>query len=147
MEEPLAGRTAGALMAVGVTVALPAIFKVTLKARVPPARAALDGRPAFASDEVMPTASVALVSRFQLASTALTVTLKAVPAVCAMAAPVLPVALPGAAVSPGARTCSFARVPMFTPIAGLVFAVMPECVMSDAVIVPVPAVLRVMLQP
>src|SRR6266852_5098753 len=132
-------------MSLAVTVALPAVFKATLKAFVPPARAALDGKVAFASDEVMPTASVVLVSKFQLASTALTVTLKAVPAVCAMAAPVLPVELPGAAVSPGARTCSLANAPAFTAIAGLVLAVMPAWVMSEAVTVQLPTVLSVTL--
>ena len=56
----------------------------------------------MASVEVMPTVSVELTG-FQLASTALTVTLKLLPAVCADGVPVLPVAVPGAAVSPGSR--------------------------------------------
>ena len=51
----------------------------------------------------MPTVSVE-VTGFQFASTALTVTLNVAPAVCAYGVPVLPVALPGAAVSPGSRT-------------------------------------------
>src|SRR5438477_465534 len=83
---------------VPVTVALPAVLSVTLNVRVPAARAAFEGKAALASLEVMLTVSVAVLIRFQLASTALAVTLKAVPAVCAVGAPVLPVALPGAAV-------------------------------------------------
>ena len=70
---------------------------------MPATRAALEGSVALASVEVMPAVSV-IVTRFQLASTALTVTLKALPAVWAEGVPVLPVALPGAAVSPGSRS-------------------------------------------
>ena len=70
----------------------------------------------------MPTVSVEL-TRFQLASTALTVTLNEPPAVCAVGVPVLPVAVPGAAVSPGSRIWSFANAPGLTVVAGLVFAV------------------------
>ena len=58
----------------------PEVLKVTLKLCVPPANAALAGKTALVSDEVIPTVSVTLVIRFQFASTALTVTLKAVPA-------------------------------------------------------------------
>ena len=54
----------------------------------------------------MPTVSVIELTRFQFASTALTVTLNAPPAVCAVGVPVLPVAVPGAAVSPGRRIWS-----------------------------------------
>ena len=85
-----------------VTVALPAVFRVTLKAFVPLTSAALAGMAAFPSVEVMATVSLVLTT-FQLASTALTVTEKAVPATCAEAVPTLPLAVPGAAVSPGAR--------------------------------------------
>ena len=48
---------------------------------------------------------------FQLASTPFTVTLKAIPAVLADAEPVLPLAEPGDAVSPGNNTCNLANVP------------------------------------
>ena len=58
---------------------------------MPATSAAFAGSAALASLEVMPTVSVE-VTGFQLASTALTVTLKAVPAVCALGVPVLPVA-------------------------------------------------------
>jgi hypothetical protein len=87
-----------------VTVRLPAVFKVTLKLFVPATIAALAGRAALASEEVIPTVSVTVVTVFQLASTALTVTLNGVPEVCAVGVPVLPVAVPGAAVSPGRRS-------------------------------------------
>src|SRR5436190_870308 len=89
------------VMSVAVTVALPAVLRVTLKFWLPLDRAALAGRVALRSEALRPTVSVTLVRRFQLASTALTVTLKAEPAVCALAVPVLPLLVPGAAVSPG----------------------------------------------
>ena len=60
--------------------AVPAVFSVTLKLFVPEIRAALAGSSALASLEVTATVSFVLIM-FQLASTALTVTLKAVPAV------------------------------------------------------------------
>ena len=50
-------------------------------------------------------------TRFQLASTALTVTVTGEPAVWVSGVPVLPVVVPGAAVSPGIRTCNFEAVP------------------------------------
>ena len=65
-------------MSVAVTVAEPAVLKVTLNVRVPVARAALDGKVALMSELVIPMVCV-LVATFQLSSTALTVTLKAVP--------------------------------------------------------------------
>src|SRR6516165_9280128 len=83
---------------------------------------------------------------FQFASTALTVTLKAVPAVCAEGVPVLPVLLPGAAVSPGTRSCNFANAPALTVIAGLVLLVLVPSVTSVAVAVQLPAVLLVRLR-
>src|SRR6266581_9087362 len=86
---------------VAVTVRLPAVFRLMLKIPVPLSSAPLAGKLALLSDEVRPTVSVALVTRFQLASTPFTVTLEAVPAVCAVGAPLLPVGVPGAAVSPG----------------------------------------------
>src|SRR5947208_15071758 len=67
----------------------------------------------------------------------------AVPAVCAVGvAAVLPVAVPGAATSPGNRICSFVTAPEFTVIAGLVSGLMAGVVMSEAVTVALPAVLR-----
>src|SRR2546426_12467525 len=94
------------LVSLAVTVALPAVLRVTLKVWLPDERAKGKGQRALVSEEVMPTASVTLVIGFQLASTALTVTVNAAPAVCAVGAPVFPEALPGEVVSPGARICS-----------------------------------------
>ena len=54
---------------------------MTLKVAVPPASAALAERLALASELVSATTSFTFTSGFQFASTALTVTLKAVPAV------------------------------------------------------------------
>src|SRR2546423_698006 len=90
------------------------------------------GGGAFGPGVVIPTVSV-LLTRFQLASTALTVTLKAVPAVWLLGAPVLPLALPGEATSPGSSSCSLVNAPAFTVVAGLVLAVLLPSVMSVAV--------------
>ena len=70
------------LMSVAVKVFEPAVFAVTERVLVPATSAALAGSVAFASVEVMPTVSVEETG-FQFASTALTVTLKLPPAVCA----------------------------------------------------------------
>src|SRR4029077_4894927 len=96
------------LMSVDVNVFEPAVFAGIESGLVPATSAVLAGRVALASVEVMPTVSVELTG-FQLASTALTVTLKLLPAVWAEGAPVLPEAVPGAAVSPGIRIWSFAK--------------------------------------
>src|SRR5437879_13537 len=154
-------------MSLAVTVALPAVLSVTLKVFVPavgvefagkaallsddvilnvfvPAtKAALAGRTALLSEEVIPTMSVTFVIRFQLASTALTVTVNAVPAVWAAGEPALPVEAPGAAVSPGPRICNLLKAPTTTGIDALVLAVIPACVESEAITVAAPAVLRV----
>ena len=120
---------------VAVTVRLPAVSSVTVKVCVPAASAAFAGNCAFASLDVMRTVSATELTRFQFASTAFTVTVNAVPAVRAVGVPVLPVAVPGAAVSPGSRICSFVNAPGFTVVAGLVFAVFVPSVMSVAVTV------------
>src|SRR5947207_461588 len=133
------------VISVAVTVQLPAVFNVTLKVRVPAANAALPGNAAPTSLEVIPTVWVIVLTKFQFASTALTVTVKAVPAVCAVGVPVLPPTVPGAAVSPGAKSCSFVNGPAFTVIAGLVLAVLLPSVMSLAVTVRLPVVFSVTL--
>src|SRR5712691_4474049 len=130
------------VISVEVTVAVPAVFAVTAKVLVPATSAALAGSVALASVEVMPTVSVEL-TRFQFASTAFTVTLNDEPAVCAEELPVLPVALPGAAVSPGSRICSWVKAPALIVVEGLVLAVLAPSVMSVEVTVAVPAVFAV----
>src|SRR5438046_2384980 len=134
------------VLSVAVRVALPAVLSVTLKTFVPATKAALAGRAALRSDEVIATVSVTLVSGFQLASTALTVTLKAVPAVCAIGVPVLPVGVPGALVSPGTSNCNFANAPELTVMDALVLEVLDPSVMLVAVAVALPTVLSVMLK-
>src|SRR6266699_1910797 len=101
------------VMSVAVTVRLPAVLRVTLNVFVPADNAALAGRMALESLEVIPTVWV-LLTRFQFASTALAVTLNAVPEGWAAGVPLLPVALPGAAVSPGTSTCNFTNAPPVT---------------------------------
>src|SRR5581483_2772047 len=132
------------LLSVAVTVELPAVLKVTLKVLEPPLRSALAGKVAFASLEVMLMLS-RLLTRFQLASTALTRTLKAVPAACAVGVPVLPVALPAAAVSPGMSSCNLVKDPALTVTEELTPGFLVPSVLSLAVTVKLPAVLGVTL--
>src|SRR5436190_1997140 len=132
-------------MSEAVTVALPAVLSVTLNAFVPLTRAALDANDALVSLDVTATVSF-VITMFQLSSTALTVTLKALPAVWFVGAPVLPKAVPGAAVSPGTSNCNFANAPTFTVKEGLVLGVIDPRVISDAVTVRVPGVLSVIVK-
>src|SRR5438445_55289 len=95
--------------------------------------------------EVIPTVSFVL-TKFQLASTALTVTLNAAQPVCALGvAAVLPVAVPGAATSPGNRICSLTTGPGLTMMAVPVLVPMPGWVTSLAVTVWLPDVFMVTL--
>src|SRR6266704_4485055 len=91
-----------------VRVAPPPFLRVTPKVRVPLLSGALAGNVALLSLEAMATVSLVAI-KFHEASTALTVTLKAAQALCAVGAPVLPVLVPGAAISPGASNCNLAR--------------------------------------
>src|SRR5207237_2029572 len=83
---------------------------VTEKVCVPPFKAAFAGRMALLSDEaVIPTLSATVLTKFQKASTAFTVTLKGTAAVCAAGVPDLPETVPGALDSPGASNCSLTK--------------------------------------
>src|SRR5439155_7555706 len=113
------------VMSLAVRVWLPGVLKLTLKVVLPAVRAELAGKVAMLSDDVIPTVSVTFVTTFQLASTALTVRLKAVPAVVAPGVPVLPLAVPGEAVSPGTSNCSLVNDPAATAMEGERLAVMP----------------------
>ena len=73
---------------------------------VPFASAVFDGRNAEPSVLVNDKVSPHEVAMCQVASQALTVRLKGAPAVCGSGVPILPVAVPGALVSPGNNTCS-----------------------------------------
>src|SRR6266704_3849442 len=128
-----------------VRVALPPFLRVTPKVRVPLLSEALAGNVALLSLEAMATVSLVTI-KFHEASTALTVTLKAAQALCAVGAPVLPVLVPGAAVSPGMSTCSLANAPALTVMGGLVLPVMAALVTSEAVNVALPAVLKLTLK-
>ena len=90
---------------------------------MPATRAALDGRVALKSLDVIAIVWLTVLTRFQLASTALTVTLTAVPTICVVGVPVLPVEVPGAAVSPGIDTCNLLAVPALTVVPDPVLAV------------------------
>src|SRR5882762_10358998 len=136
---------AACVVSEAVTVELPAVLRVTLNAFVPETSCAPPGSTPLASLEVMATVSFVLIT-FQLASTALTVTLKAVPAVWPVGVPVLPLPEPATAVSPGAKICSLANAPALTAIPGLVFKDLELSVISLAVTVEVPAVRRVTLK-
>ena len=112
---------------------------------LPLTNAVLAGNAALRSLEVIATVSLVFTA-FQLASTAFTVTLKAVPAIWAEGVPVLPEAVPGAAVSPGASSCNFANAPTFTVIDELVLALFVPSVISAAVTVALAAVFKVTLK-
>src|SRR5438093_10002044 len=100
-------------VALAVIVRVPAVLKVRLeRVRVPETRVIFpvlallsSAMVALLSLAVIVTLGTALPARFQLASTALTTMplVMAVPAVWANGVPVLPVAVPGAALSPGRR--------------------------------------------
>src|ERR1041385_5514115 len=120
-------------------------MKVTLKLCEPALKAELAGIMALASLEVMATVSLTAFTRFQFASTAFTVTLKALPAARALGVPVLPLAVPGAAVSPGTNNCNLANRPALTVSAAVVLAALLLSVTSLAVTVALPAVFNVML--
>src|SRR6267378_6715795 len=81
IEELIPEALVASLRSMAVAVRAPAVLQIRLKLPVPPANGALAGRVALASDEVIPTVSVVIAIRFQLASTAFTVTLNAAPAV------------------------------------------------------------------
>src|SRR5258707_11928998 len=89
------------LWSVAVSVKPPLVLKKTGRDELPAANDAGAGRVAVESLEVIPTVSLTVLTRFQLASTALTVTFKPLKADCALGVPVLPVLVPGAAISPG----------------------------------------------
>src|SRR5260370_30860090 len=126
-------------MSDAVTVELPALLSVTLNVLVPATSAALAGSVAFGSLEVIDTVSVVLMT-FQFASTARMVTLKAEPADWTVGVPVLPLIVPGAALSPGTTNCNPTRPPALTGIAAVVLAVLLPSVASVAVKVALPAV-------
>src|SRR5438552_560607 len=102
---------------------------------------------ALASELAIVTLVVAVLTTFQLASTALTTIplAIAVAAVCVVGvAFVLRVAVPGAATSPGSRICSFVTAPAFTVTLALVLAASTAAA-SVAVRVGVRLVLNVKL--
>lgn len=121
-------------LSVAVTVRAPAAFIVTGNVCVPFTSAAAAGRVAFVSLELMLTVSLTPVIKFQFVSTALTVTVKLAAALWPVGAPVLPVAVPGAADSPGARTCNFANGPGFTVRLELCTPLRPVAVAVIAVV-------------
>jgi hypothetical protein len=127
-----------------VSVWPPAVPNVTLYDCVPLTSAAFAGNVAVPSLDVMPTTSVEL-TRFQFASTALTVTANEPPTNWVDGVPVFPVDEPGTAVSPGTRSCSFVNGPALTVMDGLALSDFEPSVTSLAMTVSVPAVLSVML--
>ena len=93
------------------------------------------GSTALASLEASPTVSVMVLTVFQNASAALTVTLKAVPAVRAVGVPVLPVTLPGTALSPGTSSCSLVNAAGLTTMLPEVALVKPLAVKLMVIVV------------
>src|SRR5258708_30441327 len=132
-------------MSVAVGTQFPAVLLVIAKVSVPPDNAVLAGNTSLGSVAVRPTVCV-LLTTFQSESTALIVTLKEAPAVWALGAPVLPVEVPGAAISPGSNICNLTKLLPLTGIEVLVLAVIPAWVTSLALTVELGAVLRVTLK-
>jgi len=99
------------LRSVAMRVKLPFILKKTVRLVVPETRAELGGSVAVASLAPRPTASVTELIRFQKASTAVDRHPKPLLTIWALGVPVLPVAVPGAAVSPGTSSCSLVKAP------------------------------------
>src|SRR5262245_50377095 len=124
---------------VAVNVWLGAVLRITLKTLLPETSGAFVGNIAAPSLELRPIVSLVL-TRFQLASTERTVTLKAVPAVWALGEPLLPLVVPGTALSPGTSSWSLANAPELIVIEELVLAVFVPSVTSLAVTVALPAV-------
>src|SRR5262249_35315633 len=85
---------------------LPSAFRITRKVPEPLTSCAAAGSDALASVLRILIVWVIEVTRVQVASHALTVTRKGIPAVWGDGAPVLPEGVPGAADSPGSNTCS-----------------------------------------
>ena len=99
---------------VAVRVKVPLLLKDTKSGEGRAESGALAGKVAVESVEVIPTVSVTVLTRFQLVSTALTVTLTALETIWARGVPVFPLAVPGAALSPGTNSCSLANGPALT---------------------------------
>ncbi len=114
MEGLVLGLLLGSTVSVAVRVKVPLVLKEIVETCVPLVSAEFAGRLALLLEEVIPTMSLALADRFQLVSTALTVTLNALEATWARGVPVLPLAVPGAALSPGTNSCSLANGPALT---------------------------------
>src|SRR5947207_577653 len=94
---------------------------------------------------VIPTVFEMVLMTFQFASTAFAVTFNAIPAVWTEGVPILPLVLPGAAVSPGTNNCSLTNGPGLTITLLLVLAVNAPAA-SVAVMVRAPEVLNVKLE-
>src|SRR6266581_3060947 len=113
------------LRSLAVRLKLPLVLKETVRLVVPETSAVFGGSAAVASLELSPTMSVTVLTRFQKPSTALTVTPKPMPTIWALGVPVLPLALPGAAVSPGTSSCSLVKAAGLTTMLAEVVLVRP----------------------
>ena len=96
------------------TVALPKLVNVILNEAVPLVRDLLTGVAVPPAEQAMLTTSVTVLTRLKVASTAFTVTVNATPAVWLTGAPLFPVAVPGAKVSPGTITSRLLNPPPLT---------------------------------
>src|SRR6185436_12189695 len=109
----MAGLVLGVLVpssrSVAVRVKPPLALNATVRLVVPAARTVLGGSMAVASLELRTTVSLTVLTRFQKASAALTVTAKELPTIWALGVPVLPLRLPGAALSPGTSNCNWVK--------------------------------------
>src|SRR2546425_2596878 len=110
---------------VAVRVKLPVALKVTVRLVVPDTNATAGGKVAVRSLELRPTVSLTVLTRFQKASTALTVTEKELPTIWALGEPVLPEGVPGAELSPGTSSCNWVKVAELTRMLAEVALVRP----------------------
>src|SRR5436309_3292633 len=110
----VAGALEESLKSVAVTVFVPVALRMRLNSREPASSVVLAGSVAWRSLEVIATVSVIVLTVFQLSSAAFTVTLKGVSGDWIDGVPVLPLRVPGAALSPGARINNLVKAPALT---------------------------------
>src|ERR1043165_5180289 len=106
MEALVPGALPESVMSVAVTVYVPGVLNITLNTCDPCDKGPSGSIAAPGSELVIWTVSVTVGRTNHWSFTALTVTVTAVPTVTEAGEPVFPVAVPGAAVSPGSNTCN-----------------------------------------
>src|SRR5262245_51915033 len=125
MAGPVLGVLVPSVRSLAVRVKLPVALQVTVRLVVPTGRFGADGKVALMSLELKPTVSLTVLTTFQKESTALTVIPKLTPTIWPLGVPLLPLAVPGAAVSPGTSNCNWAKAAGLTTMLPEVTLVRP----------------------